>query len=71
MLVPGAGFEPARGYFPQWILSPWRLPFRHPGKHLKEQRRPKAAYEAATGFEPVHNGFANRRRTTWLRRHLL
>src|ERR1035438_10149138 len=29
-LVPGAGFEPARP-FGQWILSPPRLPFRHPG----------------------------------------
>ena len=29
-MVPGAGFEPARG-FPQGILSPLRLPFRHPG----------------------------------------
>ena len=28
--VPGAGFEPARP-FGQWILSPPRLPFRHPG----------------------------------------
>jgi hypothetical protein len=29
--VPGAGFEPARP-FGQWILSPPRLPFRHPGQ---------------------------------------
>ena len=29
--VPGAGFEPARP-FGQWILSPPRLPFRHPGR---------------------------------------
>ena len=29
-LVPGAGFEPARSY-DQRILSPQRLPFRHPG----------------------------------------
>ena len=28
--MPGAGLEPARG-FPQRILSPLRLPFRHPG----------------------------------------
>ena len=28
--MPGAGFEPARP-FGQWILSPPRLPFRHPG----------------------------------------
>ena len=30
-LVPGAGLEPAR-LFRQRILSPVRLPFRHPGK---------------------------------------
>lgn len=30
ILVPGAGLEPARD-FSQWILSPPRLPFRHPG----------------------------------------
>lgn len=30
-LVPGAGFEPARSY-DQRILSPQRLPFRHPGE---------------------------------------
>jgi hypothetical protein len=29
-LVPGAGIEPARP-FGQGILSPLRLPFRHPG----------------------------------------
>ena len=29
--VPGAGLEPARP-FGQWILSPSRLPFRHPGR---------------------------------------
>jgi hypothetical protein len=29
--VPGAGFEPARPYCGQRILSPLRLPFRHPG----------------------------------------
>ncbi len=29
--VPGAGFEPARP-FGQRILSPPRLPFRHPGR---------------------------------------
>ena len=32
-LVPGAGFEPARSY-DQRILSPQRLPFRHPGVEL-------------------------------------
>ena len=30
-MVPRAGVEPARPYG-QWILSPQRLPFRHPGK---------------------------------------
>jgi len=30
ILVPGAGLEPARPYG-QGILSPQRLPFRHPG----------------------------------------
>src|SRR5690349_19887263 len=30
--VPGAGLEPAWGC-PQGILSPLRLPFRHPGPH--------------------------------------
>jgi hypothetical protein len=29
-MVPRAGVEPARPYG-QWILSPQRLPFRHPG----------------------------------------
>lgn len=32
-LVPRAGLEPARSY-DQRILSPQRLPFRHPGKLL-------------------------------------
>ena len=27
-----------------------------------------AIFEAATGFEPVHNGFADRSLTTWVRR---
>ncbi len=31
ILVPGVGFEPTRP-LGQWILSPPRLPFRHPGK---------------------------------------
>ena len=29
-LVPGAGLEPATPYG-GWILSPLRMPFRHPG----------------------------------------
>ena len=33
-MVPGAGLEPAR-LFRQRILSPQRLPFRHPGKTLR------------------------------------
>ena len=32
-LVPGGGLEPPRGR-PRRILSPLRLPFRHPGKAL-------------------------------------
>ena len=32
--VPGAGFEPARG-FPLGILSPLRLPIPPPGPELK------------------------------------
>lgn len=34
-LVPGAGFEPALPYG-NWILSPKRLPFRHPGEVLSK-----------------------------------
>lgn len=33
-MVPGAGLEPARPYG-QWILSPVRLPFRHPGNSMR------------------------------------
>ena len=33
-LVPGEGFEPSRP-FGQRILSPQRLPFRHPGERCK------------------------------------
>ena len=33
-VVPRAGVEPARPYG-QRILSPQRLPFRHPGTHAK------------------------------------
>src|SRR5688500_19043706 len=36
-LVPRAGVEPARP-FGQRILSPQRLPFRHPGTHVKIAR---------------------------------
>ena len=32
-MVPGAGLEPAWTFVP-WILSPLRLPFRHPGNNL-------------------------------------
>lgn len=32
-MVPGAGIEPARP-FGQGILSPLRLPFRHPGNEI-------------------------------------
>ena len=34
-MVPGAGIEPARHYW-QWILSPQRLPFRHPGMCMED-----------------------------------
>ena len=34
LLVPGAGLEPAWTCAP-WILSPLRLPFRHPGNRYK------------------------------------
>ena len=34
-IVPGAGLEPARPYG-QRILSPLRLPFRHPGWNTSE-----------------------------------
>ena len=37
-MVPRAGVEPARP-FGQRILSPQRLPFRHPGTHAKIARR--------------------------------
>ncbi len=36
-VVPGAGLEPARP-FGQGILSPLRLPFRHPGFCLRNLR---------------------------------
>ena len=37
-MVPRAGVEPARPYG-QRILSPQRLPFRHPGTRVKIPRR--------------------------------
>jgi hypothetical protein len=37
VVVPRAGVEPARP-FGQRILSPQRLPFRHPGTHVKIAR---------------------------------
>jgi hypothetical protein len=38
--VPGAGLEPARP-FGQWILSPSRMPFRHPGSAGAAYLRPR------------------------------
>lgn len=35
-LVPGVGFEPTRA-FTQRILSPPRLPFRHPGMEADDR----------------------------------
>ena len=50
--VPGAGFEPARP-FGQWILSPPRLPFRHPGpaglSYLQVRRPPQRPHRRGTG----------------------
>lgn len=34
-MVPGGGLEPPRPYKGQRILSPLRLPFRHPGQTFK------------------------------------
>ena len=42
-LVPGEGVEPSR-YFYRRILSPLRLPFRHPG--VARLRRERAAENA-------------------------
>lgn len=59
-LVPGAGFEPARSY-DQRILSPQRLPFRHPGE--EGQQAPsgwiftdsEASENSEDGFRRRHN----------------
>ena len=56
LLVGEEGFEPSRPQVGQGILSPQRLPFRHSPRGLIA---PKCV-EAATGFEPVDDGFANR-----------
>ncbi len=45
----------------QEILSLWRLPFRHLGKH--SYSTPFFMREARAGIEPAHNGFADRRVT--------
>lgn len=56
-VVPGAGLEPARGN-PRRILSPLRLPFRHPGLYISLisltnfKDKSIKRLEAAPGFEP-------------------
>ena len=55
--VPGAGLEPARGC-PQGILSPPRLPFRHPGKRTHDGKAPLRPQRRST---PARNGGILRR----------
>src|SRR5690606_23160486 len=58
--VPGAGFEPARSC-EQRILSPPRLPFRHPGAaptnktaaRATNNDRARSRQERETGLEPA------------------
>ncbi len=76
-LVPGAGVEPARPCG-QGILSPPRLPFRHPGDRTKRNdpgRGPEscrsAQLEATGGFEPPIRVLQTPALTTWLRRPVL
>ena len=52
--VPGVGIEPTWSFDPR-ILSPLRIPFRHPGNCL---------HEARAGIEPANDGFADRSVTT-------
>lgn len=59
-LVPRAGFEPARP-FGQRILSPLRLPFRHPGGP-----RCGASRELST---PLYMGEHDWRRKVYTKRH--
>ena len=57
-LVPGAGFEPARP-FGQWILSPPRLPFRHPGqsgRSLIPATPPPVRSTVTPGCRPARRG---------------
>jgi integrase len=54
-LVPGAGFEPARGC-PQRILSPLRLPFRHPGISCPAQCAGTALEAATSGRRRARAG---------------
>ena len=42
-LVPGVGVEPTR-VLPRRILSPLRLPFRHPGLEHDDTRRPRTIH---------------------------
>ena len=45
--VPGVGFEPTRP-LGQWILSPPRLPFRHPGQPVSVACQPMAENPASS-----------------------
>ena len=54
-LVPGAGLEPATPYG-GWILSPLRMPFRHPGINIfnKLQVIPRLFYRFFYLFFPFY-----------------
>ena len=52
------GFEPLRP-FSHWILSPTCIPFHH-SPSLTISYPNQVNMEAAIGFEPMHNGFADR-----------
>ena len=58
-MVPRAGLEPAQTYVRR-ILSPLRLPFRHPGTEI---------FGGGTRIRTGDQGFADPRLTTWLCRH--
>ncbi len=77
-MVPGEGLEPSKPEGRR-ILSPLRLPFRHPGTgalrktRTQHQGRPRAgsskvAVEATIGFEPMMGVLQTPALTTWLRR---